>query len=134
LGARHPGNGGRVVAGGGDAGGDGTEVVDQDVVVFRTALFVRDEAFEDFGDFAHFHGEGRFLEDFAGDGIAEAFASFDAATGERPVTAEGIFAALDEEDGIAIKDERSDAEDGTAGVAAVIGRGGWLAGGTQYGM
>ena len=66
------------------------------------------------------------LANFADDALFQCFAGFENPAGERPVTLERFFASLDEQDFVAVEDQRADSQDGAFGVAAVI-RHLWLA-------
>jgi hypothetical protein len=67
-----------------------------------------------------FDFEAGFFADFALDGLGEMLAGFDDAAGEGPPSSKGLFATLDEEDAVAIDDERADAEEGALGVTARV--------------
>ena len=105
-----------VVAGFERAALDAAEIVDEHIVILNAAFSVGRDAFEDFSDLIRFDFKAGLFEDFAFEGVDDAFADFDQATGERPVAEEGRFATTAEEDAGAIQDEGSDAKQRACGI------------------
>jgi hypothetical protein len=58
------------------------------------------------------------LEHFARAGVLQGLAGFDDTSRERPIAFERLAAALDQENFVALQDERSNAQEGTIGILA----------------
>ena len=93
-----------------EVGFPSASIIDQHVVIFGPAAGIAHDALENRVHGYGFHGEARFFEYLASDGVFQAFAGFDQAAGQRPVSFERLAPAFDQQDGVAAEDQRADAE------------------------
>lgn len=79
------------------------------------------DAFEDFSEADNSNLKVRFFFDFPEQGLFQLFTGFDGAAGQAPKAFKGLFAALDEQDAGAVKNQGPDAKDGLGRIAPDVG-------------
>jgi hypothetical protein len=83
---------------------DLTDIVEQHIVVLGCPGCVGHDALEEFAETDNFDFEAGFFLYFPDEGVLDEFARFDSTAGKAPKAFEGLFAALDEEDAVAVVD------------------------------
>ena len=97
----------------------GTQVIVEDVMIFRAAFRIEHDALEDFEYFFRADNQAGLFENLAPQGVFDFFAGFDQASGEGPVAFQRVAAALDEKDRVTADNDCSNAWQRMLRIAAV---------------
>jgi hypothetical protein len=96
------------------------DVIQQHVMELSATVGVGHDAFKDGGQEEGLNLQSGFFQDFAAEGVFEAFAGFDGAAGKTPVAEQGGASATDQEHFPAPDDNGPHAHNGAGGIAAAI--------------
>lgn len=109
--ARHPAQIGTIIRRSEHASGDPADVIHQNVVVFRPALRIPHDAFEDFEEPDRLDNQSGLFQDLAADSLGQSFSCFEYAAGQRPPAFERLPAATGQQDPpVLIEDQRTYSE------------------------
>jgi hypothetical protein len=85
------------------------EEIDQEIVILGEILRIGHDSLEHDGDPGRHDFESCFFEHFADQCILDAFSCFDRASRKGPFSFQRLFASFDQENTLAIEDQRPDA-------------------------